>query len=62
MKEKLGDPSGIATRGESTTTFEKMLPRESFFSSAWWWGTQFRLLKLYSKIVNDVVPPLLEGT
>ncbi len=60
MKEKLGSPDGITTRGESVIMFKKMFPKENFFSSGRWWDFQFRLLKLYSMIVNDVVPPVLE--
>lgn len=61
MKENLGNPDGITTRGESVVTFKKIFPKENFFSSGRWWGIQFELLKLYSKIVKDVVPPILEG-
>lgn len=61
MKEKLGSPRGITTRGESVFTFKKIFPKENFFSSARWWSIQVRLLRLYSKIVKDVVPPVLEG-
>lgn len=61
MKEKLGSPDGITTCGESVITFKKIFPKENFFSSARWWSIQFGLLKLYSKIVKDVVPPVLEG-
>jgi len=61
MKEKLGSPRGITTRGESVFTFKKIFPKENFFSSARWWSIQVKLLRLYSKIVKDVVPPVLEG-
>ncbi len=61
MKEKIGSPDGITTRGEPVIMFKKMFPKKNFFSSGRWWSIQFRLLKLYSKIVKDVVPPILEG-
>lgn len=60
MKEKLGNLEGIRTLGESIVTFKKIFPKENFFSSERWWNIQFRLLNLYSKIVKDVIPPLLE--
>jgi uncharacterized protein (DUF362 family) len=60
IKEKLGDPKGIITRGESVTAFRKKFPKETFVSSKRWWSIQLRLLKLYIKIVKDVVPPILE--
>lgn len=60
MKEKLGDLEGIKTRGENVITFKKIFPKENFFSSKRWWGIQLGLFKLYSKVVNDVVPPMLE--
>jgi uncharacterized protein (DUF362 family) len=60
MKEKLGDLRGIETRGEKIIAFKKLFPKESFFSSKSWLNVQLGLFKLYSKIVNDVVPPMLE--
>lgn len=61
INEKLGNPEGIQTSGESMIMFKNAFPKENFFSSGRWWNVQFKLLKLYSKIVKDVVPPLLEG-
>jgi len=60
MKEKLGNLTGITTRGESVVEFKKIFPKEKFVSSRWMWSIQFRLLRLYRKIVKDVVPPALE--
>ena len=60
MKEKLGDPDDITTCGENIITFEKIFPKENFFSSRWGWSIQLGLLGLYTKIVGDVVPPFLE--
>lgn len=60
MKEKLGDLEGIKTRGENLIIFKKIFPTENFFSSKRWWNIQLGLFNLYSKIVNDVVPPMLE--
>ncbi|MFX1300270.1 MAG: DUF362 domain-containing protein [Promethearchaeota archaeon] len=61
MKENLGNSDGIQTRGESVNAFKKIFPKGNFFSSGRWWNIQFKLLNLYSKIVKDVVPPVLEG-
>lgn len=61
MKEKLGSPVGIQTRGESLATFRNAFPREGFLSSRRWWSLQFWLLKSYSRIVDDIIPPILEG-
>ncbi len=60
IKEELGSPGGITTCGESIGDLRKIFPKENFFSSGWWWGIQFGLLRSYSKIVRDVIPPLLE--
>ena len=60
MKEKLGNTDDITTQGESIAEFKRIFPKEKFISSRWSWGLQFWVLKLYRKIVNDVVPPILE--
>ncbi|MCW3986030.1 MAG: DUF362 domain-containing protein [Candidatus Bathyarchaeota archaeon] len=60
MKEKLGNLDGIMTRGENIIAFKKIFPKENFFSSKRWWNVQLGLFKLYSKVVKDVVPPMLE--
>jgi len=60
MKEKFGNPNGIVTRGESMVKFKKIFPKERFISSKWSWSIQLWLLKVYQRIVNDVVPPILE--
>jgi len=61
IKEKLGNPKGITTCGEDLAPFRKKFPRESFLFQKWLWDVQFGLLKLYGKIVKDVIPPSLEG-
>lgn len=61
MNEKVGNPKDIITRGESMTIFEKMFPKEPFFSSSRFWNLQLKLFKLYIKTVKDVVHPSLEG-
>lgn len=61
VKEKLGNSDGVKTLGEPLITFKKKFPKESFLSGNWLWSVQFGLLKLYIRIVNDVIPPFLEG-
>ena len=61
IKEKLGDPNGVTTYGEPLIKFKRSFPKESFFYRKWTQDVQFKLLKLYGKIVGDVIPPFLEG-
>jgi len=60
MKEKLGYPNGIMTRGESINTFKDIFPKKNFVFSGWWLNIQLGLLRLYTWIVKDVAPPMLE--
>lgn len=60
MKEKLGNPNGITTRGDNLTSFRKDFPKESNLFSKWSFKIMLKLLKLYTKIVGDVIPPALE--
>jgi uncharacterized protein (DUF362 family) len=60
IKERLGDPRGVAAYGESVAEAAKAFPKENFTSSDYWWGLQFRLLEAYRKIVGDIIPPFLE--
>ena len=61
LKEKLGEPDGITTRGENIYTFKKIFPKENFLYSKMALKTRKMLLKLYEKIVGDIVPPSLTG-
>jgi uncharacterized protein (DUF362 family) len=61
IKEKVGDPKGILTRGEEVEKFAKIFPKEGFISTSFLWSIQFWLLKAYQKIVGDIIPPVLEG-
>jgi len=60
MKNGIGNPEGIATRGASVAEFKKILQKPKFTSSNYWWNAQSRLLKMYCKVVGDVIPPALE--
>jgi len=62
VKEKLGNPKGIKTCGESVIEFKEIFPKEKFLSSKLLWDIQFGLLKLYLMVIKDVVPPALEET
>lgn len=60
INEKVGDPKGVTTRGESVAEFAKLFPKEKFISTSSLWSIQFRLLKAYQKIVGDIIPPMFE--
>jgi uncharacterized protein (DUF362 family) len=60
IREKLGAPRKILLRGESLETFKKRFPRESRISQKWLWKIQFGILRTYSRITGDVIPPFLE--
>lgn len=59
-KEKVGCPEGITIRGESLDVFKKRFPKAHFFFSKRCRALQLGLVRLYSKVVNDVIPPILE--
>jgi len=61
MKEGIGSPKGITVQGESLETFKNVFPKVDSFASKLSWSLQLNLLKLYNKIVRDVVPDVLEG-
>jgi uncharacterized protein (DUF362 family) len=60
MKEGLGNPNGVVTRGEDVAEFAKIFPKERIISLGSLWNIQFWLLKMYQRIVGDVIPPVLE--
>jgi uncharacterized protein (DUF362 family) len=59
-KEKLGSPDGIVTTGESIEDIAKVFPKNGIISTSLLWNIQFKALKVYKRIVGDVIPPLLE--
>jgi len=59
VRERLGDPQGVGAVGESVAEFRNVFPKASFGLGSLV-GLQTRLLKLYSRIAGDVVPPFLE--
>jgi len=60
MRENVGNPNDIEICGGNIDTFKRIFPKENFASS-WVWNTELKLVKLYNRIVNDVVPGALEG-
>lgn len=60
VKEKIVDPEGITTRGEDIAEFRRLFPKERFVSANSLWGIQFWLLKVYKRIVGDIIPPVFE--
>ncbi len=59
-EEGFGDPAELEIVGADIDTFKRKFPHVNkfLFSHSWEW--QLRLLKTYSIIVNDVIPPILE--
>jgi len=60
MKEKVGASEGIVTAGENLARFKKLFPKPGFLSSDRAWSIQIGLLRLYNRIANDIIPPILE--
>jgi len=59
-REKLGDPSDIAIRGERIEEFARTFPKEGFVPAKYLWNIQFSLLKAYQRLSGDIIPPVLE--
>ena len=57
--EKLGDPNKIVLNGDDIKSF--YFPHVNNFLSKNTFKTLLKLLNIYSKIVGDVVPPMLEN-
>jgi len=60
IKEKYGYTTNIRTVGESVDSLRNELPKNNNLLSKWSFKTQLKLLKLYSLITGDVIPPILE--
>jgi uncharacterized protein (DUF362 family) len=61
MKEKIGDVSNL-NLVENPTKLEdirKEFPKQNYLLQNLSWKLQLKLLKLYSKISEDVIPPIL---
>ena len=61
-KENVGDVNGIKLMEDKTSLTEakKVFPRSSYLLHKLSWGLQLKLLKTYSKISGDVIPPILK--
>jgi uncharacterized protein (DUF362 family) len=59
-KEKVGNPSGVVTRGENLNRFKSQFPGEGLMPQKLSWALEFGLLHLYKKVSGDVIPPFLE--
>lgn len=61
IEENLGSPKGINTFGQDLKEFQKIFPHERRgISTKRLWAAQLGLLKAYFKVVNDVMPPVLQ--
>jgi len=58
--EKVGDPKGVTTCGAKIEEFAKLFPKEGLLSTGFLWSLQFQLLKIYKKMIGDIIPPVLE--
>lgn len=59
--EGLGNPKLLKFEGEDWREFRKMFPKVNPFRLKWQNKMQLKLLRLYSKVVGDVIPPFLES-
>jgi len=60
-KEGLGNPKSVQFEGENWRELRKAFPRVNPFRLKWQNKMQLKLLRLYSTIVGDVIPPFLES-
>jgi len=61
-KDGFGDPEEIEVVGADIEAFKRKFPVVNKFLFARTWEWELRLLKVYSALVNDVIPPILETT
>jgi uncharacterized protein (DUF362 family) len=59
-KENLGNFNGVDVKGETSKKFQDLFPKLGYTSTENSWPLLFWLLKIYSKIVNDIIPPILD--
>lgn len=60
IKERIGDPKDITLLGEKIETFRKDFPAENNFVARTKMSLQFSLIRTYSRIVGDIIPPNIE--
>lgn len=59
IKEDLGRPGDIHAVGEEIETFRKHFPTENNFVARTKMSLQFSLIRTYSRIVGDIIPPYI---
>lgn len=57
IQEKLGDPKLITTVGEEPRVFREVFPKESALFSRVQMRLQMSILKTYSRLSGDIIPP-----
>jgi uncharacterized protein (DUF362 family) len=60
VKEGFGNPNDIVVRGEKIKTFREHFPSENNAVSKVKISLQFSLLRTYSRLVGDIIPPSLD--
>lgn len=58
--ERSGGIPKVTVRGESPDHFKRIFPYRNHFLFTTGWDIQLRLLRLYSKLTGDILPPVLE--
>lgn len=59
IKENVGYADGISIQGANLDGFKRIFPKEGLPRERLW-AIQIGLLKMYSRIVKDVIPPVLQ--
>lgn len=62
IEEHLGNPQDVTVVGERIATFSKGFPVENNLVARVKMGLQFSLIRIYSRIVGDVIPPIIEDS
>lgn len=62
IKEHMGDPKNITVIGEKPETFGKDFPTENKLVANLKMSAQTKLIKVYSKVSGDIIPPVLDDS
>jgi uncharacterized protein (DUF362 family) len=62
VREKLGIPRNIAVKGEKIESFSKDFPTENTLAARIKMRLQFSMLRTYSRISGDIIPPYIDDT
>ena len=60
VTEKIGDTQGLITKGEKIHDFSSAFPKPKGLASKYGWVMQLAMLKAYTKLAGDIIPPALE--